>query len=422
MLRARNPRAAMATVIAEGFLGRLTFGMVSFALPLYALHLGLSLSEIGMLISIRTVIALGLKPVAGWASDRVGVRAVYLAGTFARVLAAAALFFADSFLTLTLVRSLQAASAAGRDVASLGAIARDADDRVGTIYSWYVSAKHVGGVAGAGVAGLIISADGFQLLFALVLAISVLPTVGVWFGLREVRDEETATDEPTLPPEPETQLFRSRMKEFFRLLRELSGPASVGMLIAASAYMVHGLFPILATEYAGLSTAQAGLIYSLSAAVFLVAGPFYGWITDRYGRLVGIASRSAANIGSSLLYVASPTFVGIAAARSVDDIGKAAFRPAWASAIADIAAKDPPRKGRRIGTLDAMQEIGEIAGPALAGILWQTGGVFALFGVRIAIAIVAEISAITVFGELRNYRPRLKILTRFRKSRRRGSV
>ena len=412
MLRARNPRAAMATVIAEGFLGRLTFGMVSFALPLYALHLGLSLSEIGMLISIRTVIALGLKPVAGWASDRVGVRAVYLAGTFARVLAAAALFFADSLLTLTLVRSLQAASAAGRDVASLGAIARDADDRVGTIYSWYVSAKHVGGVAGAGVAGLIISADGFQLLFALVLAISVLPTVGVWFGLREVRDEETATDEPTLPPEPETQLFRSRMKEFFRLLRELSGPASVGMLIAASAYMVHGLFPILATEYAGLSTAQAGLIYSLSAAVFLVAGPFYGWITDRYGRLVGIASRSAANIGSSLLYVASPTFVGIAAARSVDDIGKAAFRPAWASAIADIAAKDPPRKGRRIGTLDAMQEIGEIAGPALAGILWQTGGVFALFGVRIAIAIVAEISAITVFGELRNYR----------KSRRRGSV
>ena len=72
------------------------------------------------------------------------------------------------------------------------------------------------------------------------------------------RRQEKVTDEPTLPPEPETQLFRSRMKEFFSLLRELSGPASVGMLIAASAYMVHGLFPILATKYAGLSTAQAG--------------------------------------------------------------------------------------------------------------------------------------------------------------------
>src|SRR3712207_2154440 len=187
MLRARNPRAALATVIAEGFLGRLTFGMVSFALPLYALHLGLSLSEIGILISIRTLIALGLKPVAGWASDRVGVRAVYLAGTFARVLAAMALFFADTLLALTLVRFLQAASAAGRDVASLGAIARDADNRVGTIYSWYASAKHIGGVAGAGLAGVLISASGggFGLLFGLVLALSALPTVVVWVGDRK---------------------------------------------------------------------------------------------------------------------------------------------------------------------------------------------------------------------------------------------
>ena len=41
-----------------------------------------------------------------------------------------------------------------------------------------------------------------------------------------------------------------------------------------------------------------------------------------------------------------------------------------------------------------------------------------MFGVRIAIAIVAEISAIAVFGELRNFRPPLRILTRARKSRR----
>ena len=52
----------------------------------------------------------------------------------------------------------------------------------------------------------------------------------------------------------------------------------------------------------------------------------------------------------------------MAAARFAYDIGKAAFRPAWASTMTDVAAKDPPRKGRRLGTLDAMQEIGEIAG------------------------------------------------------------
>ena len=75
-MRARNPKVALATVVAEGLFGRLAFGMVSFALPLYALSLGLSLAQIGLLVSLRTVVMLPLKPVAGWLADRVGVRAV----------------------------------------------------------------------------------------------------------------------------------------------------------------------------------------------------------------------------------------------------------------------------------------------------------------------------------------------------------
>ena len=52
--------------------------------------------------------------------------------------------------------------------------------------------------------------------------------------------------------------------------------------------------------------------------------------------------------------------------------------------------------------LDTSQSVGEAIGPALATILWQSGGVFALFGVRIVIAVVAEILALRVFGELGN--------------------
>jgi MFS family permease len=168
--------------------------------------------------------------------------------------------------------------------------------------------------------------------------------------------------------------------------------------------MVHGIFSILATEYAGLSEVQAGLIYSLSAAIFLVAGPACGWLVDRYGRLIGIAWRSAANVGSSLVYLASPSFAGLAAARSIDDSGKAAFRPAWASAISDLAAKDPSRRGQRLGALDASQNIGEALGPALAGFLWQSGGIVALFAIRILIAVAAEVAAIRTFGEFQAIR------------------
>lgn len=400
-LRARDPRLAVATVLTEGFLGRLAFGMLSFAFPLYALSLGLSLAQIGILVSLRSVFVLPLKPVAGWLSDRIGVRAVYLSGAAARTVAAALLFVFEGFIGLMFVRLLQGASAAGRDVASIGVIARDAEGRVGTAYSWYASAKHVGGVAGAGIAGLVIAASsGYQTLFVVVLILSILPVAAAWFGLQEVTDE-SKQDETQEDEREEQPVERGRVSEAFALVRELSGPVSVGMLVAASAYMVHGLFPVLATEYAGLTAAQAGLIYSLSAAVFLATGPVFGWIIDRRGRTLGIAWRSAANIGSSFLYILSPTFIGLAAARSVDDSGKAAFKPAWASAMVEISGADPKRRGKRLGVLDTSQSLGEAIGPALAGILWQTGGIAALFGVRIAIAIVAEISAIKVFGEFK---------------------
>jgi hypothetical protein len=120
--------------------------------------------------------------------------------------------------------------------------------------------------------------------------------------------------------------------------------------------------------------------------------------TQAGGRIFGIAWHSAANIGSSFLYVAFPNFIGLAA-RSFDDSGKGAFRPAWASTIAGIASKNPQKSGR-LRVLDTSQSLGEAIGPALATILWQSGGVFALFGVRIVIAVVAEILALRVFGEL----------------------
>ena len=392
----RGSRAAVATVVAEGFLGRLAFGMVSFALPLYAFRLGLNLSEIGLLISLRTVVALLAKPAAGWASDRFGVRAVYLAGSLARVLAVAGLLAADGYVALIGVRLLQGLSAAGRDVASLGVIAKEAETRVGSAYSWYTTAKHVGGVAGAAAAGLVLGATGgsFDTLFVVVLALSVLPMVAAWFGLRLVVDAALAS-------EPETGGATSwveRVRGSLALLRELSAPASVALLAATSAYMVHGIFPILATEYAGLSEAETGVIYSLSAAVFLVAGPSFGWLVDHRGAKLAIAWRAAANIGSSVAYLVSPSFAGLAVARAIDDSGKAAFRPAWATTMADVAAADPPRRGRRLGLLDASQTTGEVIGPLLAGVLWQSGGVVLLFVVRIVIAAVAEAAALRAFA------------------------
>jgi MFS family permease len=418
-MRARSPRAALATIFVEGLLGRLTFGMVSFALPLYAYHLGLSLAEIGVIVSTRSAFELPLKPIAGWLVDKTSVRAVYIGGIAMRCVSAAVLVLAGDFASLCLVRALHGASAAGRDVGSLSVLARDSGERVGTHYGWYTTVRQIGNVGGAGLAGLLIAADGgaFGLVFAAVAVMSILPLIVAAVALREAPAAPAVTAEPVrAAPDPEPTVRAPEAAPRLPRRRRaraalaasyagLGGAASVGMLVAASAYMVHGIFPVLATTYAGLSNAQAGLIYAISTAVFCVAGPVFGWLSDRSGRAVALSLRSVCNVASSLLYVVLPSFAGLTVARCVDDSGKAAFRPAWASYITELASADRARQGRRLGALDTATSFGELVGPILAGILWQTGGILALFGVRIVIAIIAEIAALRVFHQLG--RPRI---------------
>jgi len=388
----------IAAILSEGLFGRLAFGMVSFGFPLYALALGLPLIEIGILITIRSLVMLPAKPLVGMLTDRIGLRTVYRASGLVRVLGAAGLLVAGDAFGLAMVRVLQGVSAAARDVGSLGVIARDGERRVATIVGWYVTAKHIGGVAGAGLAGMIIAVSGgsFTPLFVIVLSLSAIPVVTAWWGI--------PADEPrraTPPGQDDREPASRECPDSIGGLRRLAGPATVGGIIAASASMVHGLFPILATEYAGLDTAEAGIVYSLSAGVMLVVGPLAGFLSDRFGPVVGLTWRPIANIGSSLLYLVAPGFGGFTAARLLDDSGKSAFRPAWAATAAGIAARDPARRGQRLGILDGGQSAGEAVGPLLATVLWQTGGVALLFAGRIVVAVAGELAAFHVFGEAR---------------------
>src|SRR3712207_2493499 len=84
----------LVAIVAEGFLSRLSFGIISFALPLYAYRLGLSLTEIGLLTSLNLVVALALKAGMGWAADRFGLKRSFAFAIGLRSLVALLLAFA----------------------------------------------------------------------------------------------------------------------------------------------------------------------------------------------------------------------------------------------------------------------------------------------------------------------------------------
>ena len=73
MKRQTGSRAIVALTV-EGFLSRLSFGLVNLAMPLYALQLKIDIKVIGIITSVNIVIQLVLKPIMGAVTDRIGAR------------------------------------------------------------------------------------------------------------------------------------------------------------------------------------------------------------------------------------------------------------------------------------------------------------------------------------------------------------
>jgi MFS family permease len=379
-----NP--ALVAIVAEGFLSRLSFGLISFALPLYAYqHFGLSLTAIGLLLSFNLVVAIALKPFTGALADRIGMKPSLTGAIALRSAVSLLLAIATAPWQLFAIRGVHGVSISLRDPAA-GVLLADAGGKkaVASAFAWYQTGKSVAGAIGKASAGVLLTltAANFSLVFVIAFVLSALPilVVALFVRGRPAEEEHVVEATPTAA---------TRVLPF----------AGLGFLFSGTAYMLANLFPIFAVEYAGLNEAQTGAIYLISIAAML-CGPAFGWLSDNVSRRLVLSLRGAANVLSSLIYLVAPNFAGMAGGRAVDDLGKAAFRPAWGALMAHVAGLDRRRRARTMGSLSAGEDAGEVAGPVLAGFLWSTWGVPALLGVRIALAAVTELYALVLTRSL----------------------
>jgi MFS family permease len=405
--RPRLNRALFA-IVAEGFLSRLSFGLISFGLPLYAFRLGMSLGEIGFLLALNMIVAVVLKPAMGWVADRFGMKPSLTAAIALRSVVGLLLVFARSPWQLFAIRGLHGVSIALRDPAANALIAEVGGKRaVASRFAWYQTAKTVAGNAGRALAGVVLTltASSFPMVFGVAFVLSVLPLLVVVLFVSEGEPVERIASRPAAPTgdgSTDREPPPSERSADRRTTRRIALPyVAVGFVISATAYMMANLLPILSTEHAGLTEAEAGGIYLIGAFLAL-SGPVWGWLSDHVSRTLVLSVRSIANTLSSVLYLTLPTFAGLAAGRALDETGKAAFRPAWGAMMAELAGMDRRRRGRVMSQLSAADDAGEVVGPIVAGVLWSTWGLPVLLGTRIVLALASEAFTALVAGPLRS--------------------
>jgi len=387
--------SSLSIVILEGFFARLGFGVITFALPFFALSLGMSFTEIGILAALRLIAAIIFKPFMGWCADRYGKKNIYTWSIAGRVIVGLLLVFATQPWMLFAIRFFHGITTAARDPAAAILIAEHGDqNKLATAFAWYGTAREVGAAIGFLIAGfmLTLTHDNYPITFIFAVATSIIALIIVLLFVNEHRTTDKTRDTQDTT-DSQTQSQKISWIEY----------ALFGLMAALTGSMVTNLFPVIATEIGQLSKAETSVVVTASTLVIVFAGPWFGWFSDHISRGLVLSVRAAANAASSILYLIAPNLAGISAARICDDAGKAAFRPAWGSLMAGVAkSHDRNKRGKTIAYMDTAQSIGEAFGPVIAGLLWDYAGIVWLFTARLLLSIATEIYAITILKQHRN--------------------
>src|SRR6266480_1572383 len=389
---------AFVAIVFASLLSRLGYQMArSPVLPAFAADLGALPEFIGVIVAASTITGIFFKLPAGALSDVLGRKRMMVLG---------ALFFAAppflypfiqdpwSLLALRFVHGFATAifsPVASAYVAGLGETGRGA--RLG----WFSSANDVGATAGPLAGGFVLYfTASYSVTYLLVGALGVL-TLLVVLLLPDV-------DRPV----SDTKTLSARMTEFRQGLAEVlrTPPIFIAAGIEAVMYLGYGAFlgflPIYARRV-GLNDAEIAIVLGAQLALAMVAKPITGRVSDRIGRIpvIGIGLLLCA-IALPLIF-RSESLTAFVLVALMLGLGVGTVTPVTNALIADLSSAR--RLGAAMGVFGTVWDIGEAAGPMIAGFLIGRLGYAATFDVLAAITAAVTLGLIALVRDPKHARP-----------------
>ncbi len=159
------------------------------------------------------------------------------------------------------------------------------------------------------------------------------------------------------------------------------------------------LFPLLKDEF-GVSYAGLGLILTITYAASGIAQTPMGFIVDRKGPFVVLATGLALLAGATALFAVAPGYWAMLALAAVAGVGHSVFHPADYAILS--AAIDPRRMGRAFSMHTFSGHLGSAAAPAtvifLASLLgWRAAlAALGMIGIAVMLAMLTQRQALAI--------------------------
>lgn len=178
------------------------------------------------------------------------------------------------------------------------------------------------------------------------------------------------------------------------LPREVWVLASIAFFVALGFGIVIPAIPIFASSFE-VSAFAASSVVSAFALMRFISSPFAGWMTDRLGERLVLASGLLIVAVSSALAGLSQSFGQLLVLRGIGGIGSSMFTVSAMALLLRVV--DAPRRGRASAVFQAGFLFGGVAGPAAGGIVlaWSVRAPFFFYAGTLAAATVVALVFLT---------------------------
>lgn len=365
------------------FLWSLPFTFLYFSLPVLSKRFGASAVEIGGLFSVFTATTVLLRPVVGWALDRVSAKLFLVVALCIYGVAMGVFAYADTLQVLYAARIVQGIGSSFLWTAAYTIIAGlTASEARGKALGKLNQITTQGGLVGVFVGFFLISslpeAIGWKTAF---VGFSILTLIGALIAARTL---------PALRPEPQaTQGGPAVSPALLRLL------FIVFIMGVPEAMMSPIYLTYLQDKFTANMETMAWAFFPAGVASALFSTRL-GALSDRYGRVQMMALGLAGAGLVSLLMPGVPSLAWLAVLYTLTIVMWGISEPAETALVADLTGQE--RRGLAYGLYDFVENLGFVIGPVLGGLLYDTIGRAIPFYLYGAMSIVGAILVLVLLS------------------------
>jgi len=375
--RTRQPMPAgfwtIWTTVALDLVG---FGIVVPILGRYAERFGANGFQVGLLFASFSLAQMVFAPVLGRVSDRVGRKPVIIFSLVGTAVGCFVTGAAGALWVLFLGRIIDGASGASVAVAQ-GAIADIAPpERRAQLLGMLGAAFGVGFVVGPALGGLA-ALGGPHVPFYVAGTIAAVNAVAAIVRLPETRPE--AREDGAAPR------GRGALSPVLRRF------AAVGLLSTLGFAGFEATFSLWGAQTFSLTEGSTALVFLfVGALLVLVQGMLIGRLTDVFGSRLLMRAGLVVVASGMFVLAATSTWPVLFVALTLIAFGQGVSVPTGTALVTEMAPEN--RRGEALGYQQSVAAFGRVAGPVLAGLMFdhvRPGAPFVVAGALAGVALLA---------------------------------